>query len=194
MIRKTAAMWISAALCSFIFAIAPAAAGTLVGLSGWYGGGDFTVYQAGGFVAFANNRMVTSVEFLGGTVDFGRDETTNRVDLNLASSLNLVQNRDLVLSVFAGYKWQSFETDIDFSGYGPSLGATLSFSQISMSYALVRTTGGEFDNELIQIPTVSFRVASRSAPFGLMVGYRGEIMEDVAVHGGFVRVYMVMGR
>ena len=194
MFRKIAAISLSGILCSFILAVAPAAAGTLVGLSGWYGDGDFTVYQAGGFVAFAKNRSVSSVEFLGGTVDYGGDETTNRVDLNLASSLNLVQNRDLVFAIFAGYKWQSFETEIDFSGYGPSVGASVSFPKFSLSYALVRTTGGEFDNELIQIPTISFRMASRSAPFGLMLGYRGEIMESASVHGGFVRAYMVAGR
>lgn len=191
MLKKTV---IALTLLLFYASISPVSGATITGLSGWYADGDFKVYQAGGFVAFSKGRTTSSVEFLGGTVDYGGDDTTNRVDLNIATSMRLVQNPGMSLSLFAGYKMQSFETDIDFSGYGPSLGGTLSMGSLSTSYAVVRTMGGEFDGELIQIPTVSFRLASSGAPFGLMLGYRGELFEDAAVHGGFVRAYMLAGR
>ena len=191
MLKKTI---LSLALLILCATISPAFGATIAGLSGWYADGDFKVYQAGGFVAFSKGRTTSSVEFLGGTVDYGGDDTTNRVDLNIATSMRLIQSPGMSLSLFAGYKMQSFETDIDFSGYGPSLGGTLSMGSLSASYAMVRTMGGEFDGELIQIPTISFRLSASSAPFGLMLGSRGEIFEDAAVHGGFVRGYMLAGR
>lgn len=192
MSKKIAGLLVTGMLCWCAASPSPARAGGIAGLSGWYAGGDFTVYQAGGFIAFSKNRTTSSVEFLAGTVDYGSGNTTNRVDLNVATTLHLIQTRNWRLSPFAGYKMQSFETDIDFSGYGPSVGVTLSFPSLSLSAAWVRTMGGNYDNELIFIPSASFRLSAREAPFGLMFGYRGEIFEDVAVHGGFIRAYALM--
>lgn len=173
----------------------PARAGVIAGLGGWYGGGDFTVYQAGGFAAYSKGRTTTSAEFLGGTADPGGREV-NRVDLNIATSLHVMRTPAYTLSVFAGYKMQDYDAEgqVDFSGHGPSVGATLALPVLSLSYALVRTTGGAFDDELIQIPTVSYRLAARGAPVGVALGYKGEIMEGSAVHGGFARAYIIVGR
>jgi len=189
MVGKTLSLLAVGMLCLCALFSTPAQAGGIAGLSFWYGGGDFTVYQAGGFIAVSQSRITSSVEFLGGTVDYGSGNETNRVDLNIATSMHLIRTRSWAFSPFVGYKMQSFETDIDFSGYGPSIGATLSLPSLSLSAAWVRTMGGEFDNQLIFVPTVSFRMRASEAPFGLMFGYRAEIFEDTSIHGGFIRAY-----
>ena len=146
------------------------------------------LYQGGGFITHTRNGVTFASQFMIGRIGGGG---VTRIDGNGSISFNVYEEEGSRIGFFVGLKVQNFKFgDIDFQGYGPSVGLTYSQSYSSISCAYVRTFG-DFEQNFF-IPSASLNFPLGEASWGITIGYRGEFVRHSRVNGGFLNLYHII--